>query len=118
VRFRALKLAALVPGAGAGAKAALEAEFALQESLRALWAADRVKWLVTRGCGESAIPVPYPGFPWIRDPPDPLGPGNLRWEDEGEPEFRLELHRSPRASAARVWKESNEWKAEWVSPRF
>ncbi len=125
-RFRALRISAavttLLPAAKAAAQAALEAEYLWQESIRLGWEAAEARWWLHPSCGESgALPslLAYPAFPWKRDPPDSIGPGELRRaqiETQAD-EFRLEARAKARASAAIVTHRNKSWSAAWAAPR-
>lgn len=98
-----LAVATIAPPVRATLQATLEAEVVRQELERGRWGARRIKWLARRGCdGEGDIPFLLPEQPWTRDPPDFLGPRPLRWTGDLQAVFRIELHHSPRHSAAEV----------------
>ena len=137
-RFRALKLAVIaataLPETLPVAKAALRAEYLWQESTRLGWETARTGWLIRPACGETggafSIRFPYPAFPWIRDPEDAIGPGELRLSmasktaetfEESSEKFRLEVQARARSSAAVVEKKKSgnidsNWKARWAVP--
>lgn len=120
-RFRILRAAvaaaATQPQLLPAARAAVQAEYLYQESIRTLWLISDSSWILRGGCGASprALARGYPSFPWVRDPSDSLGPGELRWKENIERDFKLRLDTMSRASAARIWFEES-WRAEWVVP--
>ena len=109
-RLAAFRLAVV---ATPSARAAAEAEALYQEAQRARWRAAGVVWLARLDCG--LLRGPWPHDPWVRDPPDPLGPGLLRWS--GPRKLRLEVLGRLRSSAAEVRDEKARWISVWSRPR-
>ncbi len=113
--------ATLLPAAIPAIEAALAAEVLRQTIALAVWEARRVEWLMRGGCsGARGLAMPLPSLSWVRDPPDALGPGVLRWTGAENAVFRLKLHHSPRVAAAWVYAEggssNGNWKTSWTQP--
>ncbi len=125
---RALKAARLAAAAGiaappvvAAAQATAQALVLHQETLRASWELQRLAWAAQGACdsrhGDRG--PPWSAIPVIRDPPDTLGPGLLRWTEAQGPRFRLQASHSPRSAVAWIEGDSNDrtrWKVRWGSP--
>lgn len=110
----ALIPATLLPPARAALQVALNAQVLEQETRRLGWEATRANWLVGRRCkARGEIPYPLPGFPWTRDPPDPLGARPLRWSGEPTKVFFFIAIKPPRAAAAGVFHALGIWSALW-----
>ena len=127
-RIRALRTTALaatlVPEAKAALTLALDGLAARQEFVRAAWLRDQAAWSLGIGCSRGPLNAsPYPGFPWRRPPPDPLGPRPLEWIGPGSRRFGLILRQAPRAAATEVkgaegdGPETNRWSVRWTVPR-
>lgn len=109
---------AIEPRAKALLQAGLDIEIARQEWVRLRWNGRRVRWIARRGCGGRDWPMPLVEFPWVRDPPDALGPRALRLVPE-KLEVRVQLGHPPRHAAALMKGDQNERVHEavrWVPP--
>lgn len=111
---------------GAAAKAAILAEFTLQEGFATAWKATQIQWLARDGCGASGDrALPLPGLEWSRKPADEWGPQPFEWSRS---EFRISAFHSPRAAGARVRHfeargegdvthgKTDGWRALWARP--
>jgi len=116
-----LAASTVLPPAKPPLQAALTAEFLWQESQRALWVKTQMTWMAEQGCDfKRDLPLPIPTLPWLRDPPDSIGPQPLRWPVGTEKRFYLQLSHSPRHAAAILDEgklhEKNGWFARWTYP--
>jgi hypothetical protein len=124
-RIKAIRAAIAATSAlpyGQAAKPPLEAallvEVSRQEIQLSLWRAKMAAWLLRRGCdARNDLVLPLPALPWLRDPPDEIGPAPLRWTGKAAQTFTVRLGHPPRYSAAEVTK-TNEgrWMAKWKNP--
>jgi len=96
-----------------GYRVALKTAVFSQEAIRIQWEVLGWKWRVA-GSGDQVSG--FPGFPWVRDPPDIVGEQSLRLTVH--PRFRLGVYHAPRVAVAELYLEESEWKARWVSPEW
>jgi hypothetical protein len=107
------------PAAVPALNVALQAEVSYQTAVQVRWTAAEARWLARRGCGENGdFPIPLPSFPYLRDPPDPLGPRPLRWTASAEKRLEVGAAHRPRYASAKIESggESAKWKASWSVP--
>ncbi len=114
----ALAVSTIAPPGRAALQATLQVEALEQQRLILMWRIKQAAWLTRRGCPESrGLPMPYPDFPWIQDPPDSLGPRPLRLPSP-DPRLRIGLKARNRSSFAVVERRNEErkWTANWSNP--
>ena len=123
--IRALRVtrasATLLPAAIPALEAALVAEVVRQEFELTAWRLRSGIWQALGGCDRRAdLPTPLPALSWVRDPPDELGPQELRWLGSDSEPLHLQLNHSPRVASAWVFTEggssSGPWKSSWTRP--
>jgi hypothetical protein len=119
----AIQMAELEPWLIPPLQAILMAQVTKQELIRAGWDLKRGHWLISIGCGNPKDTAhPLPGFKFIRNPPDWVGPQALTWEEIMPDKFEFQVGHPPRYAAAKVeggWDEKtgrNQWKAIWSAP--
>jgi hypothetical protein len=114
---RELAIGALIPQTRAVHQATLRTLVAWQDARMLQWRIIQGKWLAGLACEKrGGIRVPLRNLPWVRDPPDLIGPRPLRWLAGAEMEFFVQSSHSPRHSAARILYENDRWSAVWTSP--
>jgi hypothetical protein len=130
--LRVGEVAEFIFDGGAGSKAALTAELAVQEALLIKWNIARGAW-VLRACGERGDGgPPLPAMSWNREPPDELGPQPFTWSNMDRLHFQAK--NGPRVSAAELNQTragsgvkdvvlyggpllGKNWNAVWAEPR-